>query len=105
DLLAPDQELGDLVGALLVSPAHVAQAHGPRPPAVAIDDHADVPGDLRRGQLPLEPALIHLVDQIAHAHAGPLPRARPLIRTGWVRPTGALSDLNRRALACSVRDG
>src|SRR5690349_1016232 len=75
-LLAPLQQLEDLVGALLVPPADVGHSRRPGPAPVAVAHHANVVRDRSRRQTPLEPPLIEPVHELAQSHpASPLPPA------------------------------
>src|SRR4029077_12949191 len=98
-LLAPLEQLEDLVGTLLVPPADVRYARRPGPPAVAVAHHADVVRDRGRRQAPLEPPLIETVDELAQSHpASPLPAgSRP-----W-RPRSAVPTLTTQGNALTAK--
>src|SRR6185437_10216828 len=67
-LLAPLEELEDLVGALAVPLADVGVPGGPGPAPVAVAHHADVPGYRLSRQVALQPALVQPVAQVAVSH-------------------------------------
>src|SRR5665647_1090678 len=68
DLLRPPQQLGDLVGARPVAGGRIG-TDGARPAPVAVEDHADVPGNVLPRQGTGEATLVHAVQQVRQAHA------------------------------------
>jgi hypothetical protein len=70
-LLAPLQQVGDVVRAGAVAVADVRGAGGARPAPVAVEDDADVarPGPLR--DRASEPSLVDPVDHLAYIHVAP----------------------------------
>src|SRR5262249_38122655 len=67
-LLAPLEQLEDLVGALAVPLADVGMPRGPGPAPVAVAHHADVPGHRLPRKVALQPALVQPVAQVAVSH-------------------------------------
>src|SRR4029077_1794242 len=63
----------DLVRALAVAAADVAESRRLGPPAVPVAHHPDVPRDGVRRQCSGEPPLVEPVDQVTKSHAGGLP--------------------------------
>src|SRR5215469_8267648 len=70
-LLAPLEQLEDLVSARLVPAADVGQASPPSPPPVTVAHHPDVPGNRLRRQGRLESVLVQPVDETAESHPAP----------------------------------
>src|SRR5580704_1811935 len=72
-LPAPVEQLEDLVRALAVAAADVAESRRLGPPAVPVAHHPDVPRDGVRRQCSGKPPLVEPVDQVTKSHAGGLP--------------------------------
>ena len=70
-LVAPAEEVRDLVRPAAVPGVGVLQADGPRPPPVAVDDHPDVAGDVGTLQGPGQPALVQLGEDLAYPPSDP----------------------------------
>ena len=96
-VVAPAQQVDDLVGTAPVPVGDVLQADGPRPAPVAVHDHADVAGDVgaleRAGQAPFVDHGEHIADLLARPHGGHPrpPRRAPAGRRSERRRTGTPS--------------
>src|SRR6185369_1119569 len=97
DLVAPAQELLDLVGAGLV-PVGGARAGLASPPTVSVEDDADVTGDAVEWQRRGEPAFVRAVQHVGQTHATPVPRLDPASVPPGGRPTRDLERLRSRNL-------
>ena len=75
-VVAPAQQVDDLVGAPAVAVVDVLEPDGPGPAAVAVDDHADVAGQVGTLQRAGEPALVDHGEQ-PRGPSGAPPRRPP----------------------------
>ena len=70
-VVAPAEQVGDLVGAAPVAVGDVLQPDGPGPAPVPVHDHADVVRQVRALQRAGQPPLVDLGERLAHLLAGP----------------------------------
>ena len=70
-VLAPAEQVDDLVRAAAVPVGDVLETDGPRPAPVPVHDHTDVTGDVGTLEGPGEPPLVDLDDHLADVTAGP----------------------------------
>ena len=98
-LLAPAEQVGDLVGPGPVAVVDAAQADRAGPAPVAVEHDADVTRAGTPASDAPQPVLVHRVDEVAQAHGAPSVttcRPRPSPRAGRYRCGDAAASMSRR---------